>query len=473
MALIKSRIVLRNDSLQNWEAHSDVVLLKGEVAIAFLESGEEKIKIGNGVSTWAELDWFGGSVKISADGKSVSVTEAGVVSLYGFDAAEVGAYPVKTEEGTLKWVLPITEDYEGLKTEIETLKSEVTVIKEIVTPTAEGALPLTDRIDNLEAKLAGTEDKTVVQLIDEKINDFANKVTDDGTVNTIKELVDYVAEHGSDAAEMTADISALKALVGTVPVEEQIEEKLENYDAALSKKLEKAYEQVRYEVSHKPEGAQVSYRDHEIRVMCAKDTEWKLQNSGENADPTAYYIGFKAYAPEGAVSFKEDLAEIIADQTMYRFEGNDFAGVDEFGRKYSIVWLPAAKYDEASDTWNYYGAMSSKQRYIGWYYTVEWYDEAGGMIETDTVRINLANEECFNHVEPFYMGNMIKEIAVNGTLLDVINRRVDIYTANMIKNSDEITVNDDGSLGIVGIPVSKLVEDDETVLILNGGGAPQ
>ena len=161
------------------------------------------------------------------------------------------------------------------------------------------------------------------------------------------------------------------------------------------------YEKVKYEVSHKPTGTIVNYRDGEIRVMCPADTKWGLQSSGEGADPNSYYIGFKAYAPDGAVSFKEDNAEIISDSTMYYFEGNEFAGIDAHGRKYSIVWLPVAKLTDGS--WTYYGASSSKDRYIGWYYTVEWYDESGVMIGTDQIRINLSNEDCHNSIVPAYM----------------------------------------------------------------------
>jgi len=51
--------------------------------------------------------------------------------------------------------------------------------------------------------------------------------------------------------------------------------------------------------------------------MCPADTQWALQQSGANADPNSYYIGFKAYAPnDDVVSFKEDLAETINDDTM-------------------------------------------------------------------------------------------------------------------------------------------------------------
>ena len=57
---LTTRIVLRNDGTQNWLDNSTQVLLKGEVGIEFLANGKVKMKIGDGVSTWAELKYFGG-----------------------------------------------------------------------------------------------------------------------------------------------------------------------------------------------------------------------------------------------------------------------------------------------------------------------------------------------------------------------------------------------------------------------------
>lgn len=61
MAQLNTRIILRNDSSVNWGVNADQVLLKGEVGIEFLEDGTPKIKIGDGIKTWAELSYFGGS----------------------------------------------------------------------------------------------------------------------------------------------------------------------------------------------------------------------------------------------------------------------------------------------------------------------------------------------------------------------------------------------------------------------------
>lgn len=169
---------------------------------------------------------------------------------------------------------------------------------------------------------------------------------------------------------------------------------------------------VDYEISHKPDGTLVNYTDEEVRVMCPADTQWSQQESGEGADANMYYIGFKAYAPgDDIVSFKEDLAEIISDTTMYYFEDNEFAGVDEYGRKYSIVWLPVAAYSDESGEWTYYGTMSSAEKYIGWYYTVEWYNADGLKVATDTVRINLSNEDCHTNIDPYYLGEVKTALA--------------------------------------------------------------
>lgn len=164
---------------------------------------------------------------------------------------------------------------------------------------------------------------------------------------------------------------------------------------------------VDYEVSSKPEGTIVNYLGKEIRVMCPANTNWKKQNVGATGNANMYYVGFKAYAPDDSVvNFKEDLAEKINDDTLYSFENNEFAGVDKFGRKYSIVWLPVASYNEDSDSWTYSGSMSAEGKYIGWYYSVEWYDAAGVKVAADTIRINLSNENCHTDIVPYYMSDI-------------------------------------------------------------------
>lgn len=169
---------------------------------------------------------------------------------------------------------------------------------------------------------------------------------------------------------------------------------------------------IRYEVFSKPNGTLVNCSDDEIRIMCAYDTEWVKQNSGANSDSNMYYIGLKAYAPsDDVISFKEDLAEIISDETMYYFENNDFAGVDEYGRKYSVIWLPVAAFDPNTGKWTYYGEASTEKKFIGWYYSVDWYDADGIKVSADTVKINLTNEECHTKIMPYYLAEVQSTIS--------------------------------------------------------------
>lgn len=164
----------------------------------------------------------------------------------------------------------------------------------------------------------------------------------------------------------------------------------------------------KYEIISVPEGTIVDYRDKEIRVMCPTSVNWTHQSVGNTGNADMYYMGFKAYAPEDAVSFKEGDRGVIIDE-MFDFNG-DFAGVDAYGRKYSLCWLALASYDKSSDTWTYFGKNSSEERYIGWDYIVEWYNEDGVIVASDCVRINLSNEKCHFSTKPYYVGGMMKEI---------------------------------------------------------------
>ena len=240
--------------------------------------------------------------------------------------------------------------------------------------------------------------------------------------NNGKPYVGWIDKNGQkvivdDSAELAELENQIATKASAIEVEEKIDKAVtdtvttanaytdEQLEAALGEYLAK-----KYEIAHKPEGTLVNYRDKEIRVMCPADTKWVKQNVGANGNANMYYMGFKAYAPEGAVSFKEDDLAVIEDQTMYYFENNEFAGIDENGRKYSIVWLALASYDETTDTWSYFGAKSTADKYIGWYYSVEWYDANGVIIASDCIRINLSNENCHSSIEPYYVGEMMKEI---------------------------------------------------------------
>lgn len=276
-----------------------------------------------------------------------------------------------------------------------------------------------------DAKTAGKIDAFDILFLTDEDGHRIGWITKDGET--------VILEPGMPEAEVASKIEAAvteSKAYADEKVDAAVEEKVaEAIDSAVAE-VKNSFQAEEYEISYKPEGTIVDYRDKEIRVLCPTETVFNLQNSGAGADPNLYYIGFKAYAPsDEVVSFKEDLAKAIADETMYYFEDNDFAGVDEDGRKYSIAWLPVAKYDEATATWTYYGANSNEDEYIGWYYSVEWYDTDGVMVASDCIRINLTNETCHSAIEPFYMSDALGEV---DTKIEQVKTDANAYTDEKI-----------------------------------------
>lgn len=148
----------------------------------------------------------------------------------------------------------------------------------------------------------------------------------------------------------------------------------------------------KFAIGNVPKGTIIDYRDKEIRIFVSDISKLVRQEVGPTGDNTKYYIPFYAYAPVDAVTFKEGDKGVVVDE-IHTFD-EDFSGVDTFGRKYSVVWLAIASYNEAYNTWTYYGTNSKADDMIGWDYVVEWYDADNALIGMDSMRINLSNKDC-------------------------------------------------------------------------------
>lgn len=61
--------------------------------------------------------------------------------------------------------------------------------------------------------LKGTGEGSVTKAVNDAINAFATKATDNGTIDTFKELVDWVAAHPDIVNGLTGDINKLKAIL--------------------------------------------------------------------------------------------------------------------------------------------------------------------------------------------------------------------------------------------------------------------
>ena len=61
--------------------------------------------------------------------------------------------------------------------------------------------------------LKGTGEGSVAKAVSDAIDDFATKATENGTIDTFKELVDWVASHPDIVNSLTGDINKLKAIL--------------------------------------------------------------------------------------------------------------------------------------------------------------------------------------------------------------------------------------------------------------------
>ena len=217
---IKLIIQLRRDYAANWEKQKDIVPAQGEPCFVV---DQNILKIGDGVTKFCDLEPINGAqVELNGDGKSV-ILEDGVFKLMGYDAAEVGAQPQKTADG-IKWVVPV--DLSGavktLQSDVKTLQDSIKTAQDDIKALKETDGTLLSKIEGLEHKMDGTGEGTVDAKIDAKIKAFEEKVIDNGTIDTIQELFDYVATHGDEAKAMIQDIAGLKALVGEGSVDDRI-----------------------------------------------------------------------------------------------------------------------------------------------------------------------------------------------------------------------------------------------------------
>ena len=469
MASLRTRIVLRNDTTANWLVAQSVVLLKGEVGIEFLADGKVKMKIGDGIKTWAELDYFGGA----------------------YDEVEIALQALETELTTVKAQIGTVVEGKTIVDMIEESIYDDSAIRAHIATIEEDYLKESDKLSLIEeiGKKANAEDvytkdevngivsgvyhyrgtkATYAELPTEGqvIGDVWNIETADITYGILPG--DNVVWNGSswDKLAGVVDLSGYVTVGQFAPVKEAVEQIPEKY---LTKKQANAtLERVKYEITSTPEGTLVDYRDKEIRVMCPADAKFTKQAVGTGGDANTYYMTFKTYVPnDDVVGYVEHLNGQVDSEILTDLK------TDVYGRRYQPTWLGLAKYDETTDTWAYYGKNSFGSKYIGWDYQIDWYNADGKIIDSYSVRINLSNETCHNNLEPYYMDKVVKGVKVNGTLLDLVNNEINIEVP-IIKSSDgenKIAVAEDGTMEVNSVNVNKLVQTDGEYLVLNGGSS--
>lgn len=195
-------------------------------AQAGLMSAEDFKKL-SGVANGAQVNVIEG---VSVNGTALDIAEKivdiliasgtanGSIRVNGIDVAVKGlaALAYKSE-------ITVTELSAALKAVIDAKaeKSEVTA--------------LSGKIEVLNGLGAGSVSKAITDAF----NKFTTDVTDDEVVNSFKELVDWAAEHGSEAGEMAAAISSLEGLLAGIGGGEEPATVMAAIKSASDKKVDK------------------------------------------------------------------------------------------------------------------------------------------------------------------------------------------------------------------------------------------
>lgn len=264
---LRTRIVLRNDVAAKW-LEVNPTLLKGEIGV---ESDTNKIKIGDGSRDWNSLPYFVSSAdavvdeilgRVALAETDIVALKANVKSLQDKDAAiELSVQDLVDQLSTKADVSRIEglESLIGSRPEGETKsvfeliadnKDSINGLAETVENQTRSISGLDGRVTTVEGDLTvlkGTGEGSVSKTVADAIDAWAKAVTDNETIDTIKEIIDYVADHKGEATTMMADIQGLKekdqaidtqiaALTGTVNGKV---DKKEGYDLVSNELIEK------------------------------------------------------------------------------------------------------------------------------------------------------------------------------------------------------------------------------------------
>lgn len=281
--IIKTIFQFRRDTAANWELNKTVVPVAGEPCY---DITNKTLRIGDGTTTYENLPVIG-EVTIAGDGKSIEYAD-GVIEIVGFDGAATGAQLTKGADGNVSWVVPSTDTVDGLQTTVSGLANRIAVN------------------ENAIATLNGDGEGSVTKTVDDAINAFAEDISNDNIVNTFKELVDYVADHAPQAADMAADIAELQTSVGDKTVAEQIDlavAKLNFADGAQVNTLE----------SVSVNGVALNIEDKNVDIPVGGDSLGVVKQSTEITVAADGALGV------GAISFDK----ITAGNDVVIFDGGD------------------------------------------------------------------------------------------------------------------------------------------------------
>ena len=379
------------------------------------------------------------------DGVSLELHE-GKVQLKGFNEAASGAQPRKNADGEIEWFVPSTDTVDGLQSAVGGLQSDMKAAQEDIAAIDEtiGLVPEDKTLVEMiaDAQAAATYDDTALagrvttvegkaESLQNQIDVIMNNPDTEGVINSIEEFTAYITEHGEIAEGFRTDIDANKKAI-------------EDHETAMAPLIEK--------LEAIEAGAQVN----------------KIETVSEEFELTERELAIKAIEMSKVTGLADALAGKAGAATTLAGYGITDAytkteteeRIQEVLDGLSDTSETAASVAQALETYK----TSNDQRVTD--LENNKVDAVAGKSLVDDALI-----EKLTGVEAGAQINTIESVQVNGTALVINDKIVNITSGDIVKASDEVTVSEDGTLGIGEVNVDKLVQDDGTRLILNGGSA--
>lgn len=189
-------------------------------------------------------------------------------------------------------------------------------------------------------KLNGTSavEGSVDKKVADAINEFATKVSDDQTVNTFKELIDYAAEHKDEYSTLSGEVQANKTAIATLngkdtdagSVAKTVKDAIDAAQATLQGNIDKKVDKV--------EGKGLSTNDY------TTDEKTKLEGIAPDAQVNVIEIvkvngvaltptdkAVDVTVPTGALASKDqvtetDLADALATKINGKLDASEVTG---------------------------------------------------------------------------------------------------------------------------------------------------
>ena len=447
----------------------------------------------------------------AGDGKTISVSDDGVISLYGIDGSleEAKSYQPVYRNGALTWVELSSTTVEGLQTLIEGLRTDVDAINakigtveenktvvQMITEAQEAATyddtALSGRVTAIENDYLKTADKTALQseistAKAEAISEAVAAVVGEGTsadFDTLKEIADWILSDTTGAASLvtrisaiesdylkTADktalqgeIDALETLVGALPdgavstnVVDYIQEAINGLkigDYAKASELTALAERV-------------TTLEEKVAALETVGAEKNVINSVDEAEFTVdstRKLSVKEIAMDKITGLPAALEQKVSVQAGYRMI------TDAEGEKLEKLVLSEDGTVEVSGTI----AAGNVDGLESWITTRA--ATLKGLSEnnlTDALKTKIESSQA----------NVIEIVKVNGVAVEVSaeDKSVNIPMATaaalgVVKGTDAengIAVADDGTMSVNSVNVNKLVQTEGDSIVLDGGNSAE